>query len=413
MLNYTIVKSQENIMKIQIISQMFYPDNFRINEISKELAKHCHDVHVLTGLPDYTTSRVPKEYRFFKKRRERIGKVYVKRVSTFARHSGVFFRVLNYVSFMINASIYALLSKNIHADSIFVYQTSPVFQALAGIVYKWKYKKPLVIYCCDLWPESMKAWGIGEKSIIFKAVKAISSWIYRKADTVAVSSKPFREYLCNVCLVNDKKIVYLPQHAEDFFSNISGQYSDNGIIDFLFAGNMGAVQNLEIIIKAAAKISSTKIFKIHLVGDGSEFENIKALITDLGINDKVLLHGRHPLEKMNDFYKLADCFLLPLRGGDFIGMTLPGKAQGYLSAGKPVLSVLDGAGQELIKTADCGEAVNYNDLDGLIKAFEKIINNFEDYKIKGLNGRRYYEDNFTKDIFINRLVNILDNGDGK
>lgn len=394
-------------MKIWVVTQFYYPDNFRINDIGSELVRQGHTVSVLTGLPDYTTSRIPQEYRWLKKRHETINGVKITRVPTIARRQGIMWRMVNYFSFSLSSSLYALYAdKNV--DSIFVYGMSPIFQALPAIVFKKRTKKKLVLYCCDLWPESMKAWGIQESNPVFKAVKWISGWIYRQCDIVAITSTPFRSYLTTVCGVDDQKIVYLPQHAEDDYADIACQYEDNDCIDFVFAGNIGSVQNVDIILRASAKINVDKHFMVHIVGDGSELENCKQLATELNLNSNIIFHGRYPLSEMKQFYKITDCFLLTLRSGDFIGKTLPAKAQGYLCAGKPIVASIDGAGREMIEESDCGEVVAASDVDGLALSMTKVIDNFDFYKTKGKNGRKFYEQNYTKEIFMRHLLNILE-----
>lgn len=396
-------------MNIQIVTEYFYPDNFHINEIVAELTKQGHTVGVLTGLPDYTTGLIPREYHGFRKRRESIFGAEVQRVSMTARRSGVLWRVLNYGTFLLTSTSHAVLCKKPSCDVVFVYETSPIFQALPAIVLKRRTGKKLVLYCCDLWPESMKAWGIGEASPIFKMIKGFSGWLYRQCDIVAITSTPFRDYLTSVCGVEDSRIIYLPQHAEDDYASIAGHYEDNNCVDFLFAGNIGAVQDVDIILKATAKLQTDKLFRVHIVGDGSELSACKQLAQSLELGDSVIFHGRHPISEMKHFYSMADCFLLTLRGGDFIGMTLPSKAQGYLCAGKPIAAAIDGAAREMIAEADCGEAVAAGDVDGLAAAMTKIIENFAAYKGKGENGRRFYEAHYTKEIFIDNLLAIFDN----
>lgn len=389
------------------MSQYYYPDNFRINDIAAELVKEGHGVRVLTGLPDYATSRVPKEYRWPKNRKQVVAGVQVVRVPIIARRTGVLFRILNYLSFVVTSCLYALFHPT-DGDVLLVSQTSPVFQAMAGILWKWRHKKPLILYCYDLWPESMKAWNVKEDSFIFRVAKGISSWIYRSCDVVAVTSRPFRQYLAEVCGVPESRLVYLPQHAEDLYGALVGDYDDNEVVDFLFAGNIGAVQHVDCILQALPLIQTYKAFCVHIVGDGTELSRCRELAAKLSLGDKIIFHGRHPLAEMKTFYRMADCFLLTLRGGDFIGMTLPGKAQGYLSAGRPIVGAIDGAGAEMIEQARCGEAVPAGDFKGLAAAMTQVIENLELYRKKGLQGRQFYEQHYTKEIFMASLNSILE-----
>ncbi len=394
-------------MNIVIVSQYFYPEDFRINSVAEELAKQGHSVKVITGLPDYTASTVPKEYRWFRKRREQYAGVQIVRVPIIARRKGVFFRALNYASFVLSASLYTLFCGAKSVDAIFVNQTSPVLQAIPALVLKHRIAKKLVLYCSDLWPESLKAWNVGEHSPLFQFVLRLSRKIYNACDTVAITSEPFREYLMETCLVDSRKIQYLPQHFEDLYADICNQWTENGCIDFVFAGNIGSVQNIDCIIRAAKLLPKEENYKIHLIGNGSELEHCQAMVQELNLQDKIIFYGRHPFEEMKKFYQIADCFLLTLRGGDFIGQTLPAKTQGYLCAGRPVLGAIDGAAKMLIDEADCGECVSAGDYKALSEKMNNIIQHFDIYRQKGQNGRRYYEKQFTKNRFIATLMNLM------
>lgn len=366
-------------------------------------------VRVLTGLPNYGTNTIPKEYKCFRKRKETIENVEICRTSIIARRQGVFFRALNYISFCINASVKALFCSKKQIEDIFVFQTSPVFQAVPGIVLKKQTGKRLILYCQDLWPESLKAWNVKEDSWLYKIVAHMSRWIYQACDIILITSLPFKDYLIEHCDIKENRIFYLPQHEEDLYSDIVGIYEENNCIDFLFAGNIGAVQDLSVVLQAVKQLGEAPIpYKVHLVGDGTELTTLQELSKELGIEDKIVFHGRHPLSEMKRFYKMADCFLLTLSGESFIGKTLPGKIQGYLSAGKPILGVIDGAGHDLILEADCGEAVPAGSVEECAKAMERIILNFPEYRIKGNNGRKYYETHFTKEVFKENLFSILD-----
>jgi glycosyltransferase involved in cell wall biosynthesis len=141
-------------------------------------------------------------------------------------------------------------------------------------------------------------------------------------------------------------------------------------------------------------------------------EECRHLTEELGVTDRVLFHGKFPLNEMKRFYKMADCFLLTLRGGDFIGMTLPGKTQGYMGVGKPIVAAIDGAAAQTIREADCGECVSAGDVQGLSENMIKIMENFDLYKEKGRNGRRYFEEHFTRGIFMRSLNDLLESSAG-
>lgn len=396
-------------MRILVVSQFYHPDEFRINDITRQMAADGHTVHVLTGLPDYTTGRVPKDYRFFRRRRETVDGVHIHRVPIIARRHGVFFRVLNYLSFVLFGCLWAWFC-GVKADVVFSYETSPVLQVMPAIAFAKRRRLPLVIYCCDIWPECLKVWGVKEQHPLFRYMKRKSRDIFNAGDRVAISSLPFREYLQTVNEVPDAKIVELLQHAEDLFADIAGEYQENGVVDFLFAGNIGAAQNVDCIVRAADVLrrQNAKPFHIHIVGDGSERAACEQLANQLQVADRVTFHGKHPLQEMKRFYRLADCFLLTISAGSVGMATLPAKWQGYISAGKPVVSAAGGACAVMTERAECGLCVPPNDDVALAKAMCQVMEDPASYRVCGLNGRRFYEQNCTRELYMRRLYALFD-----
>ncbi len=398
-------------MHIVVFSMMYAPDDFKINDIVLELIRQGHSVKVVTGLPDYATSHIPGEYRWFRKRHEKMVRYEVRRLPIIARRHGVLFRMLNYLSYVVSGSIYALFCRKKGTDAILVYETSPIFQAIPALIFKKLAHRPLTLYCCDVWPACVQAWNVSEHSFFYRFSLRASRFIYRRCDTVAVSSRPFIPYLHEVCGVDKERMPYLPQHAEDLYSDICGVYEEDGCTDFLFAGNIGAVQDVECIIKATARLPGELPFKVHIVGAGSNLNACKQLVEQLSLQNKVVFHGRHPQSQMPCYYKMADCMLLTLRGGDMIGETLPAKAQSYLSVGKPIVGAIDGAGREMIIEADCGEGVPAGDDEALAAAMRRVIEHPAVYRQKGQNGRRFFEENYTKALFMQRLMALLQPAD--
>ena len=392
-------------MKLLVVCQYYYPEQFRINDICEQLVQDGHTVTVLTGLPNYPVGKIPNNYRWGRKRKEVINGVNVVRSFEIGRKSGVIGMAMNYASYMISASIKALFLKK-DFDIIFVYQLSPVTMALPGVVMKKLCKKPLYLYCCDIWPESMKIIISDDGRFIYKLVKKFSRYLYSKCDAITVTSQPFIKYFNKEHSIPTEKISYIPQHAEDIYTKMDFSPSDD-ITDFVFMGNMGIAQDIECILEAAEEIKNIPKFKIHFVGDGSFLEKSKTFVQAKGLNDIVVFHGRYPLEKMADFYKLADACLLTLKAENLIGLTMPSKLQGYMAAGKPVVAAINGAAQEIIKQSECGICVNASNSKELAEAMKDFIESPCKYKDCGENGRRYFEKHFTKHIFMEKLEEEL------
>ena len=394
-------------MKIVLVGQYYWPDNFLINEIAEELVNRGHTVTVLTGLPDYATNYIPEEYKHGKKRHEIRNGVEIYRVQIIARHTGFIYRVLNYLSFFITSSWFARIHK-FEADVIMAYQTAPVLMGNAAIELKKKLKKPLFFYCLDIWPDQMKVWGVYESNPAFKIMRKYCEYAYGSADLLGISSMPFKKYMVDVNKVNENKIVYLPQHSARM--DIKEENLDKKQIDLIFAGNIGQQQNVECLLKAISRIKVDKPYKVHIYGNGTSFEKCKNLAMQLGINDRVTFYGRVSKSDLMDIYPKMDAFLLTLcseREIGFVANTVPAKFQGYISAGKPVLASVDGGAKEIIKETKCGLAVAADDVDGYAEIIKEFIDNPEKYRECGKRGKKYFDDNYDKKIVMDKLESML------
>lgn len=394
-------------MHILVVSQCFYPDNYHINQIVQDLAARGHTVTVVTGQPDYTTSRVPAEYKWLRKHHDFLGPVEVFRCPIIARRHGAVMRFFNYLSFMISGSTFCLFKKFRPFDVIYVWGASPVTMAIPAIVLKKRFKKPLFFYCLDLWPESIKAFKVGEKNPIFKMVDYLCRFIYRNCDRVGVTSRPFIEYIHTVNRVPLDKLVYLPQYGAEQYLAKDFSAQDNSTVDLLFAGNIGFVQDIDKIIQATALIKDLPGFCVHIVGDGSAKAQFERLAQEKKLEGKLVFHGRVPLAKMDEFYKLADACLLTLDGSSKIGDTLPVKMQGYMAAGKPVLAAVNGAGKEVIEESGCGLVVHAGDVQGLARIMKAFILQPAQYSACGQKGRAYFKAHFTKEKHLEQLERLL------
>ena len=352
-------------LRILVVTQCFYPDIYAVNDIVEEMVKRGHKVTVLTGLPDYTTSMIPPEYRHGKRRHEHYKGADVYRVQTIARHHGPIWRSLNYLSFVVSGSFRAWTQDFTKTDAgfdvIYVWEVSPVTMAVPAIRLAKRYRKPLFLYCMDIWPECVKAMGINERNPAFPIIHAWSRLIYNACDHIAVSSKPFFAYLEQTNRVPPSRMSYLPQYADDTLLLSDFTKQPDGHVDFLFIGNIGKAQKLDCLVKAMSVFKkreddSTVAHKVtlHIVGGGSDEERIRELAHRLGLTDRIRFYGPKPAAEAVQYYKKADVCVLTLDGSTQIGDTLPGKLQTYMAAGKPVIAAANGATKEIIEESRCG-----------------------------------------------------------
>lgn len=392
-------------MKILVICQYYYPEPFRISNICEELVKLGNIVTVITGYPNYPMGEIYPEYRNRQKKVEIINGVKVYRCYTIGRKKGKVRRVLNYYSF-VYSSIFFVSKIRDRFDVVFINQLSPVMMARAGIKYKKKYNTKLILYCLDLWPESLTVSGIKKNSIIYKYYHKVSAKIYRQADKIIVSSQSFKKYFFDEFSISSDSLVYLPQYAEELFDPGKCKKQSNNMIDLMFAGNVGIMQSVDTIIHVAYKTIDIKNLKWHIVGDGSELAKCKILAKKLGVNS-VIFYGRKSLKEMPSYYSMADAMILTMKDDPTLSMTLPGKLQSYMASGKTIIGAINGEAKKVIEESKCGICVSAQDIDGLTNLVRKFASNKDSYFECGAYSRKYYEKNYSKKIFINRLISYL------
>ena len=402
------IKKEKTTKKILVICQYYYPEPFRITDICEELVNRGYEVQVVTGYPNYPEGELYKGYGRGKKTDEIINGVKVHRCFTIPRRTGAIYRILNYYSYAFSSKRYVLSSKCVASDGtpfdfVFCNQLSPVMMANAAIAYKNKNKVPAIMYCLDLWPESLIAGGIKRKSIIFQYFHRVSRKMYCNMDKIFVTSSSFSEYLRKEFGIHNTVVEYLPQYAVDIFE-ISSYKESRDTVDFMFAGNIGVLQSLDTIIEAAEILKMENI-KFHIVGGGIELEHIKNLVNEKKLKN-VIFYGRRPLEEMPNLYKMADAMLITLKADPVLSLTLPGKVQSYMAAGKPIIGAVNGETSKIIAEAKCGYCGPAESVAQLVTNINNFIQNTDRYAL-GENARRYYENNFKRDIFMERLEGIL------
>ncbi len=394
-------------MKILVICQYYYPEPFRIPDICEELVRKGHEVTVVTDVPNYPEGIVYKGYEKCSNINENHNGVEIHRCFTIPRKTGIIHRFLNYYSFSFSSNRFVKkLSDDF--DVVFINQLSPVMMAKAGLTYAKKNKKPVLLYCLDLWPESLIAGGVKRTSLIYKYFFYVSKRIYKRVDKILVTSRMFSDYMQTNFGINKDKISHLPQYAENLFDNVPDiKKADDSEYNFVFAGNLGAIQSIDTIIEAALLLKNSE-HKInwHIVGSGSDLERLKQLSESKKL-DNVIFHGRKPLQEMPVFYAKADAMLITLKNDPIINLTLPGKLQSYMAAGKPVIGAIGGETKKVIDEAKCGFCSDAESAQQLADNVLKFISSDQKEQF-GINARTYYENNFTEDKFIDNLLSELD-----
>lgn len=398
-------------MKILVVCQHYWPENFRVTEICEALAARGHQVTALVGLPNYPTGIIPEEYRHGKNRKQERNGVHIRRCFEIGRKPGKIGLAVNYVSYMTSACVKALLMKKDY-DIVYSFSTSPVLMSMPGALLRLFSKKPFVIYVLDIWPACLAAMNINENSWFYRFMRRVSKWIYKRADALVYSSKRFQQYMKDVHGIPMPDERYMPQFADDLFEEALPPKPQSEYCELVFAGNVGKMQNVEVLLQSAALLRDEKV-RFHIVGDGASLDDCKQLAKELSLEENVVFHGRKPLEDMPKYYAMADAMLVSMRNDISVNDTLPGKVQSYMAAAKPVLGSIAGETPYVISEAGCGLCAVPDDPEAFAAVVRQFIKQPQEHEKMGENGRKYYFNCFTKQYHIDRLEQLFSELTGK
>jgi glycosyltransferase involved in cell wall biosynthesis len=402
-------------MNILIISQYFWPEEFRINDLAEGFLQRGNKVTVLTGKPNYPQGKIFSGYQFWGIKKEKYKGIDIIRVPLIPRKGGRNINlIMNYLSYVFFSCSFILFHKEKY-DITLTFATSPITQAYAGVLHKALYGSKAFIWVQDLWPESILALGKIKEGVKYKILNIMVESIYRKCDKILIQSEGFYDSIIQKG-VDSEKIRYIPNWADDIFSKkeIINKFKYKTLIPdgfiIMFAGNIGKAQDFDSIIESSILIKKkTKNVKWVVVGDGSYRKQLENKIRKNALEDVFFLLGRFPSNEMPNFFIHANLMLISLKNEEIFSLTIPSKLQSYMASGKPILSMLNGITNKIIEEADCGYTAMAGDFNSLakniIKAYDLSLENLE--KI-GVNGEKYYNLIFEKERIIDKLCLCLE-----
>lgn len=402
-------------MKILVVSQYFWPEPFRINDLCAGLVSRGHEVIVLTGEPNYPSGKKYTDYLQNKEKFNSLNGVKIVRVPILSRGTSKLKLALNYLSFVISACALGIINSDVRScERVFINQLSPVTSALPGILIARKLHIPCIMWVLDLWPESLKEAGGIKSNFLQKVFGTLTKYIYKKCDLILAQSKSMQGLILE--RVDNVPVNYFANWAEDlFFNHHETEYKSHNVLKILFAGNVGESQNFTFILSAIKEVvySGTEI-ELNIVGDGRALGECKKMVSELGINKYVKFMGRHPVELMPKFYESSDVCLVTLKDSFAFSITLPGKIQSYMAAGKPVLGVISGEGANILTESGCSYVSEPNDLYNLVENI-KTLSSLEKVSLRemGENGRNYYLNNFSREKQMDKLEKFILEVDSK
>lgn len=375
----------------------------------EELVARGHDVTALVGIPNYPTGIVPEEYRGGRNREQDRNGVHIVRAEEVPRKPGVVGLARNYWSYMRGADR-RLGDLEGGYDVVFAYQISPVLMSEPAVRAKRLFGAPVLLYCADIWPDAVKAMLPERLGFLMPAIRSASTRIYRGADMIATNSRAYIDCFERVHGIDRARCHYVPQYADDAYLDMDLSAEPSDKTRFMVMGNIGRLQHMQVLMEAVDLLKGRDDFELHVVGTGSAMGYCKDFAASHGLEDRIVFHGRHPVEEMPRFYRMADACVLTLHvpGAPWISSTLPSRLQGYMAAGKPVLAAIDGSAAEVIAESGCGASVPGTDGAALAGLMADFIDNPGKYARCGESGRTYFRENFTRARFMDEIESLLD-----
>ena len=403
-------------IRILILSQYFWPEPFKISELANELSNSNLEVTVVTSVPNYPDGVVYEQYRNNPQQFEKLGNVEIIRVWQYPRGKYKLQLLLNYITFLIFASIelIKLLLRKQRYHIVLAAQLSPITSVIPAIFFSKMVQAKLIYWVFDLWPDSVIS-KRGLLGLLYVPAKLLCGVIYRRAKMVCITSRGFTVPLAKMG-VGEAAMYYLPQWAENLYEVPSNSLTwvdqffseQTDKINVVFAGNIGTAQNLTEVIEAI-KISEVKSrYNFVFVGSGRMLNNLKALCANYDLGDTVKFAGRQPPENLSAFYAKADLLLLSLKSNSVFDLTLPAKLQAYMVVGKPLMIMASGEANSIVKQAQCGYSCVRNDRYGYADLLKVCASaSRKEMELMGENAQIYGEKYFKKEKIIGQFVEKL------
>lgn len=388
---------------ILVVSQYFYPEQFRINDMCAEWVRRGYKVTVLTGIPNYPYGRYFPGYGLFKKRREEYAGMEIIRIPLIARGKGALGMCLNYVSFVVSGFFWKCFTR-LRADMVFNFEVSPMTQALVGVWYARRRRIPCWIYVQDLWPENIEiVTGIHSK-LVLKPIGKMVDYIYRRCDRIFATSPSFVDMIKARIPAQVDKVSYWPQYAEEFYRPMargeSALIPADGRFRVIFTGNVGLAQGLDILPETAAILKERGVdAEFVIVGDGRGKAALEEQIGARGVESMFRLIERQRAEDIPVLLADCDAAFVSFMNNSLFANTIPAKLQSYMACGMPILACVTGETERIVREADCGAVSPLGDAAALANAVQGLMRDgrIEEY---GRNARAYFEAHFEKNMLL-------------
>ncbi len=392
-------------MRILIVSQYFYPENFRVNKLCQELVERGNEVTVLTGYPQYPKGEIYDGYGFDIPYDKKWNGAKIERVKMKPRGKTAVDLLKNCYSFVKEGKRWVKKCEE-KFDAIYVFEVSPVTVGLPAVYYKKKFGTPIFFNVQDLWPENViHVLGVTNKMVI-AVINKIVDKIYKNSDKILCASKSFITQI-KKRKVEEDKLVYWPQFCDmpDFDTMKKPKEFKENNFNIVYAGNIGSAQGLDLLINVMQKVD--RDVSCYFVGNGREIDSLKDKVNEFKLNDRVHFIGQLSEREANEYVYFADASYISLIDNFVMDITVPAKLQTYLACGTPIIGAVGGESAKIIKEANAGVCSEKN-VDSVLNAIKKIkAKSCEEAEKMRKDAQSYFLKNFNKDKLVEELINLM------
>ena len=395
--------------KVLIVSEVFYPEEFKINELAIDWKNKGYDVDILTMVPSYPSSKIFDGYenRWYQKELWNGMNIYRVKAVTGYKNS-LFKKLLKYFAFMIMGSFLSIKIGKKY-DYIFGFQVGPLTAMVPAIILKQFYKKPVTLWIQDIWPDSVYAYGFKKTKILEFFLNSFVKYVYKNTSSFGISAKGFEKKIIPF-LSENKEIFYAPNWADYLDKDLEKiRFSHDDKIHFTFAGNIGSVQNLENIIESFGKIDDKYLEKaqLNIIGDGSHLEKLQNIVKENSFKN-IIFWGRKPRGEIYKYLSASNFLIVSLIDKEIFSLTVPAKTQTYIATGKPIIAIIKGEAADIIRENELGLVCNPDSLEEIKSVFIEAIEMSDEKSKKYIKNSELLTNTiFKKELILDNLLELL------
>lgn len=401
--------------KLLVYAHYYHPDVASTGQILKELCEGMldeFDITVICTVPSYT-GIIEECYKKEKYYHENINGVKIVRVAVpeFSKENKKS-RIKNLVAYSFRAVIATL--KLPKQDYIFTISQPPILGGVLGVIGKWLKGGKLIYNIQDFNPEQTMAVGYSKNKAILNIAMMVDKFSCRQADKVIVVGRDMQETLRNrfnnknvprnVFInnwIDEKEIYPLPENNEKIRAFKKKYELENKTV-IMYSGNIGLYYDLENLIKVIERFKDRDDVVFAFIGDGTKKKDIEIYATEHEMNNVKFIPYQ---DKADLIYSLnAGDVHWVVNAKGIKGISVPSKLYGVMAAGKTVFGVLEegSEGRLIIEDCNCGVCIEPGNYDLIYQELKDVIENIDNYKLLGINGKEYIDKYIKKDVAIEK-----------